>query len=47
MRVLAEFRRDNAHSVNGFPQANMFDQPEFEDAVAHQPQASSARNASR
>ncbi len=30
MRVLAEFRRDNAHSVNGFPQANMFDQPEFE-----------------
>ena len=30
MRVLAEFRRDTAHSVNGFPQANMFDQPEFE-----------------
>ncbi|RDH74911.1 bifunctional 3-(3-hydroxy-phenyl)propionate/3-hydroxycinnamic acid hydroxylase [Mycolicibacterium moriokaense] len=30
MRVLAEFRRDTAHGVNGFPQANMFDQPEFE-----------------
>lgn len=30
MRVLAEFRRDTARSVNGFPQANMFDQPEFE-----------------
>jgi 3-(3-hydroxy-phenyl)propionate hydroxylase len=30
MRVLAEFRRDTACSVNGFPQANMFDQPEFE-----------------
>ena len=30
MRVLAEFRRDTAPSANGFPQANMFDQPEFE-----------------
>ena len=30
MRVLAEFRRDTACGVNGFPQANMFDQPEFE-----------------
>ena len=30
MRVLAEFRRDTAVGVNGFPQANMFDQPEFE-----------------
>lgn len=30
MRVLAEFRRDTACSINGFPQANMFDQPEFE-----------------
>jgi 3-(3-hydroxy-phenyl)propionate hydroxylase len=30
MRVLAEFRRDTARSANGFPQANMFDQPEFE-----------------
>ena len=30
MRVLAEFRRDTGLSVNGFPQANMFDQPEFE-----------------
>lgn len=29
-RVLAEFRRDTARSANGFPQANMFDQPEFE-----------------
>jgi 3-(3-hydroxy-phenyl)propionate hydroxylase len=30
MRVLAEFRRDPSRSTNGFPQANMFDQPEFE-----------------
>jgi 3-(3-hydroxy-phenyl)propionate hydroxylase len=29
MRVLAEFRRDQT-SVNGFPQANMFEQPELE-----------------
>ncbi len=29
-RVLAEFHRDPSHSPNGFPQANMFDQPEFE-----------------
>ncbi|MFZ2178954.1 MAG: bifunctional 3-(3-hydroxy-phenyl)propionate/3-hydroxycinnamic acid hydroxylase [Rhodococcus sp. (in: high G+C Gram-positive bacteria)] len=30
MRVLAEFRRSTATGVHGFPQANMFDQPEFE-----------------
>ncbi|QRY46865.1 bifunctional 3-(3-hydroxy-phenyl)propionate/3-hydroxycinnamic acid hydroxylase [Mycolicibacterium boenickei] len=30
MHVLAEFRRDAALGRNGFPQANMFDQPEFE-----------------
>ncbi|OBK72447.1 bifunctional 3-(3-hydroxy-phenyl)propionate/3-hydroxycinnamic acid hydroxylase [Mycobacterium sp. 1274761.0] len=30
MRVLAEFPRDTACSVNGYPQANMFDQPELE-----------------
>ena len=30
MRVLAEFGRDTARSANGFPKANMFDQPEFE-----------------
>lgn len=30
MRVLAEFHRDPTHSRNGYPQANMFDQPEFE-----------------
>jgi 2-polyprenyl-6-methoxyphenol hydroxylase-like FAD-dependent oxidoreductase len=29
-RVLAEFVRDTALSSNGFPQANMFDQPELE-----------------
>lgn len=29
-RVLAEFQRDPARSPNGFPQANMFDQPELE-----------------
>lgn len=30
MRVLAEFRRDPSNSVHGFPQANMFDQPDLE-----------------
>ena len=30
MRVLSEFHRDTTRSVHGFPQANMFDQPEFE-----------------
>jgi 3-(3-hydroxy-phenyl)propionate hydroxylase len=30
MRVLAEFQRGNAAGVHGFPQANMFDQPELE-----------------
>ena len=29
-RVLAQFQRDPAKSVHGFPQANMFDQPELE-----------------
>ncbi len=29
-RVLAEFTRDTSLSRNGFPQANMFDQPELE-----------------
>lgn len=29
-RVLAQFNRECAESSNGFPQANMFDQPEFE-----------------
>jgi 3-(3-hydroxy-phenyl)propionate hydroxylase len=30
MRVLAEFRRDPTNSAHGYPQANMFDQPELE-----------------
>ena len=30
MRVLAEFQRDSAESAHGYPQANMFDQPELE-----------------
>jgi 3-(3-hydroxy-phenyl)propionate hydroxylase len=30
MRVLAQFDRDPAESIHGFPQANMFDQPELE-----------------
>jgi 3-(3-hydroxy-phenyl)propionate hydroxylase len=30
LRVLAEFHRHPAESVHGFPQANMFDQPELE-----------------
>lgn len=29
-RVLAEFRRDPAGQLHGYPQANMFDQPELE-----------------
>ncbi|MFE7171299.1 bifunctional 3-(3-hydroxy-phenyl)propionate/3-hydroxycinnamic acid hydroxylase [Streptomyces sp. NPDC057616] len=29
-RVLAEFQRDNPRGHHGFPQANMFDQPELE-----------------
>ena len=29
-KVLAEFARDTSRSVHGFPQANMFDQPELE-----------------
>ncbi len=33
-RVLAEFHRDPSHSPNGFPQAIMFDQPEFEACYA-------------
>lgn len=28
--VLAQFNRDQSHVANGFPQANMFDQPELE-----------------
>jgi 3-(3-hydroxy-phenyl)propionate hydroxylase len=30
MRVLAEIRRDPSDNIHGFPQANMFDQPELE-----------------
>lgn len=30
LRVMAQFDRDCAESANGYPQANMFDQPEFE-----------------
>lgn len=30
MRVMAEFQRECPESANGFPQANMFDQPELE-----------------
>jgi len=29
-RLLAQFRRDASESVHGYPQANMFDQPELE-----------------
>lgn len=32
-RVLAEFHRDPGRSVHGFPQANMFDQPDFEELL--------------
>ncbi len=30
LNTLAEFHRDSSYSSQGFPQANMFDQPEFE-----------------
>ena len=30
MKVLAEFHRECSEATNGYPQANMFDQPEFE-----------------
>lgn len=30
LRVMAEFHRDCTESANGYPQANMFDQPELE-----------------
>jgi 3-(3-hydroxy-phenyl)propionate hydroxylase len=30
MRLMAEFHRECTESANGYPQANMFDQPEFE-----------------
>ncbi len=30
MNVLAQFRRERPETANGYPQANMFDQPEFE-----------------
>jgi len=43
MRVMAEFHRDCAESPHGFPQANMFDQPELEGLLRanlkHHPQA--------
>ncbi|BBY63576.1 bifunctional 3-(3-hydroxy-phenyl)propionate/3-hydroxycinnamic acid hydroxylase MhpA [Mycolicibacterium helvum] len=43
MRVLAEFSRDPARAPHGYPQANMFDQPEFEALLrtnlAHHPLA--------
>jgi 3-(3-hydroxy-phenyl)propionate hydroxylase len=29
-RLLAQFQRDTAESIHGYPQANMFDQPELE-----------------
>lgn len=32
-RVLAEFHRDTVPGTNGFPQANMFDQPELESVL--------------
>ena len=42
--MLAEFSRDTALSRNGFPQANMFDQPELEELLRtnlkHYPRAS-------
>ena len=41
LSVLAEFQRDTDRGPNGFPQANMFDQPEFEallrENISHYP----------
>jgi 3-(3-hydroxy-phenyl)propionate hydroxylase len=34
MRVLAEFQRDTAPGRHGYPEANMFDQPELEQILA-------------
>jgi 3-(3-hydroxy-phenyl)propionate hydroxylase len=49
MNVLAEFSRDTGLSRNGFPQANMFDQPEFEGLLRsnleHYPRAELRGNA--
>jgi 3-(3-hydroxy-phenyl)propionate hydroxylase len=49
MNVLAEFSRDTGLSRNGFPQANMFDQPEFEGLLRanleHHPRARLRGNA--
>ncbi len=43
MRVLAEFRRERPQTGNGYPQANMFDQPVFErllrSNLGHHPRA--------
>ncbi|WP_406813511.1 bifunctional 3-(3-hydroxy-phenyl)propionate/3-hydroxycinnamic acid hydroxylase [Mycobacterium sp. M23085] len=43
LSVLAEFQRDTALTRNGFPAANMFDQPEFEELLrrnlGHYPRA--------
>jgi 3-(3-hydroxy-phenyl)propionate hydroxylase len=43
MRVLAQFRRNRTLTANGYPQANMFDQPDFETLLRsnlrHHPQA--------
>lgn len=33
LRTLTQFHRDPAHSTHGFPQANMFDQPELEELL--------------
>jgi 3-(3-hydroxy-phenyl)propionate hydroxylase len=35
LSVLAEFRRDTALTPNGFPAANMFDQPQLEELLRH------------
>ena len=43
-RVLAEFHRDPARSVHGFPQANMFDQPDLERCCAPTSSATRAPN---
>ena len=45
--VLAELKRSLEPSANGYPQMNMFDQPELEAIHAHQPQAIPARRAAR
>ena len=47
MTVLAELHRDADHGRHGYPQANMFDQPEFEALLRDQPGPAPVRHPAR